>query len=174
MQCHGRSRAMKWVCLKIVYPIYPMVLLIIIPMKNGYFIGNINPTFSNKPKYHAQGTSGPHGAVLAGLRRCRSSSAAANIQGIAVAAVEGGAISGRATWCRFWAKEHRFLSVVFPWFFPWFFPDVPMKKKTAKLTDLKYTNLYQTYTKPSFSGDCPKKTLSKGDNTLILALIQWG
>ena len=32
----------------------PMVLLIIIPMKNGYFIGNINPTFSDKPisRYH--------------------------------------------------------------------------------------------------------------------------
>ena len=28
----------------VVYPNYPMVLLIIIPMKNGYFIGNINPT----------------------------------------------------------------------------------------------------------------------------------
>ena len=28
-----------------------MVLLIIIPMKNGYFIGKINPTFSDKPKY---------------------------------------------------------------------------------------------------------------------------
>ena len=27
----------------------PMVLLIIIPMKNGYFIGKINPTFSDKP-----------------------------------------------------------------------------------------------------------------------------
>ena len=27
-------------------PLNPMVLLIIIPMKNGYFIGNINPTFS--------------------------------------------------------------------------------------------------------------------------------
>ena len=27
----------------------PMVLLISIPMKNGYFIGNINPTFSDKP-----------------------------------------------------------------------------------------------------------------------------
>ena len=26
-------------------PLNPMVLLIIIPMKNGYFIGNINPTF---------------------------------------------------------------------------------------------------------------------------------
>ena len=32
-------------------PLYPMVLLIIIPMKNGYFIGNINPTFSEKPIY---------------------------------------------------------------------------------------------------------------------------
>ena len=28
-----------------------MVLLIIIPMKNGYFIGNINPTFSDKPTW---------------------------------------------------------------------------------------------------------------------------
>ena len=27
----------------------PMVLLIIIPMKNGYFIGKINPTFSDTP-----------------------------------------------------------------------------------------------------------------------------
>ena len=26
-----------------------MVLLIIIPFLNGYFIGNINPTFSDKP-----------------------------------------------------------------------------------------------------------------------------
>ena len=39
-----------WVCLKMsCTPLYPMVLLIIIPMKNGYFIGNINPTFSDKP-----------------------------------------------------------------------------------------------------------------------------
>ena len=30
-------------------PLHPMVLLIIVPMKNGYFIGNINPTFSDKP-----------------------------------------------------------------------------------------------------------------------------
>ena len=29
-------------------PLYPMVLLIIIPMKHGYFIGNINPTCSDK------------------------------------------------------------------------------------------------------------------------------
>ena len=28
-----------------------MVLLIIIPIKNGYFIGNINPTFSDKPLF---------------------------------------------------------------------------------------------------------------------------
>ena len=27
----------------------PMVFMIIIPMKNGYFIGKINPTFSDKP-----------------------------------------------------------------------------------------------------------------------------
>ena len=31
-------------------PLYPMVFMIIIPMKNGYFIGKINPTFSDKPK----------------------------------------------------------------------------------------------------------------------------
>ena len=38
------------VCLKMVAkPLNPMVLLIIIPMKNGYFIGKINPTFSDKP-----------------------------------------------------------------------------------------------------------------------------
>ena len=38
-----------WVCLKMVStPLYPMVLLIIIPFWNGYFIGNINPTFSDK------------------------------------------------------------------------------------------------------------------------------
>ena len=30
-------------------PLNPMVLLIIIPFLNGYFIGNINPTFSDKP-----------------------------------------------------------------------------------------------------------------------------
>ena len=32
-----------------------MVLLIIIPMKNGYFIGKINPTFSDKPIFHITG-----------------------------------------------------------------------------------------------------------------------
>ena len=30
-----------------------MVLLIIIPFLNGYFIGNINPTFSDKPVYRS-------------------------------------------------------------------------------------------------------------------------
>ena len=41
-------------------PVNPMVLLIIIPMKNGYFIGNINPTFSDKPisySHHSNGKS---------------------------------------------------------------------------------------------------------------------
>ena len=43
-----------WVCLKIVCtPLYPMVLLIIIPTKNGYFIGGINPTFSDIPMFLA-------------------------------------------------------------------------------------------------------------------------
>ena len=42
----------KWVCLKMLCtPLYPMVLLIIIPFLNGYFIGNINPTFSDTPKW---------------------------------------------------------------------------------------------------------------------------
>ena len=36
----------KW-----LVPLHPMVLLIIIPFLNGYFIGNINPTFSDKPIY---------------------------------------------------------------------------------------------------------------------------
>ena len=30
-------------------PLHPLVLLIIIPFLNGYFIGGINPTFSDKP-----------------------------------------------------------------------------------------------------------------------------
>ena len=36
--------------LLIIIPIKTQWLMIIIPMKNGYFIGNINPTFSDKPK----------------------------------------------------------------------------------------------------------------------------
>ena len=32
-------------------PLNPMVFMIIIPITNGYFIGNINPTFSDKPIY---------------------------------------------------------------------------------------------------------------------------
>ena len=57
----GGTNCKKWVCLKMVStPFYPMVLLIIIPMKNGYFIGNINPTFSDKPKWHL-GSSPPLG-----------------------------------------------------------------------------------------------------------------
>ena len=38
-----------WVCLKMLgTPLNPMVLLIIIPIKNGYFIGNI-PYFQTNP-----------------------------------------------------------------------------------------------------------------------------
>ena len=36
-------------------PLNPMVLLIIIPFLNGYFIGNINPTFSDKPNCFLHG-----------------------------------------------------------------------------------------------------------------------
>ena len=42
-----------------------MVLLIIIPMKNGYFIGKINPTFSGPNPYPMTGHAVPkvpHGA----------------------------------------------------------------------------------------------------------------
>ena len=35
-------------------PLNPMVLLIIIPFLNGYFIGNINPTFSDKSIFQAR------------------------------------------------------------------------------------------------------------------------
>ena len=45
-----KQNPLIWVCLKMLCtPFYPMVLLIIIPFLNGYFIGNINPTFSDKP-----------------------------------------------------------------------------------------------------------------------------
>ena len=52
---HAQGRGLgwhpKWVCLKMVStPLYPMVLLIIIPFLNGYFIGNI-PYFQTNPKY---------------------------------------------------------------------------------------------------------------------------
>ena len=40
----GPTVLTKWVCLKIVYP-YTQWLMIIIPMKNGYFIGNIPNIF---------------------------------------------------------------------------------------------------------------------------------
>ena len=43
------AEILLWVCLKMLCtPLYPMVLLIIIPMKNGYFIGNI-PYFQTNP-----------------------------------------------------------------------------------------------------------------------------
>ena len=47
-------------------PLNPMVLLIIIPMKNGYFIGNISPTFSDKPTWRASHwvTMGPTNLVI--------------------------------------------------------------------------------------------------------------
>ena len=39
-------RYVIWVCLKMLCtPLYPMVFLIIIPMKNGYFIGGIPNIF---------------------------------------------------------------------------------------------------------------------------------
>ena len=44
-------------------PLHPMVLLIIIPMKNGYFIGNISPTFSDKPTWGYMGLCGIIGEV---------------------------------------------------------------------------------------------------------------
>ena len=48
-RCQNQSDELcKHMGLKIVYPIFPMVLLLIIPFLNGYFFGNINPTFSDK------------------------------------------------------------------------------------------------------------------------------
>ena len=42
----GKVHKTTWVCLKMLCtPKKPMVLLIIIPMKNGYFIGNIPNIF---------------------------------------------------------------------------------------------------------------------------------
>ena len=39
-------------CLKMLCtPLYPMVFMILIPFLNGYFIGKINPTFSDKPRW---------------------------------------------------------------------------------------------------------------------------
>ena len=40
-------------------PLHPMVLLIIIPMKNGYFIGNI-PNIFRQPHFEM----GNHGAMF--------------------------------------------------------------------------------------------------------------
>ena len=50
MSC--KYKRLKWVCLKMsCTQKKTMVLLIIIPFLNGFFIGNSNPTFSDKPKY---------------------------------------------------------------------------------------------------------------------------
>ena len=47
----GPGSSLVWVYLKMLCsPLYPMVLLILIPMKNGYFIGNI-PYVQTNP-YH--------------------------------------------------------------------------------------------------------------------------
>ena len=45
-------------------PLNPMVLLIIIPFLNGYFIGNINPTFSDKAKFEPPPSLGVQLSVL--------------------------------------------------------------------------------------------------------------
>ena len=52
----GIAMALAWEAIygcvwKQAKPLNLMVLLIIIPMKNGYFIGKMNPTFSDKPIY---------------------------------------------------------------------------------------------------------------------------
>ena len=48
-------------------PLNPMVLLIIIPFLNGYFIGNINPTFSDKPTDLYAGWCSLHGLPVSQL-----------------------------------------------------------------------------------------------------------
>ena len=63
----GSRLVSTWLCLKMsCTPLYPMVLLIIIPFLNGYFIGNINPTFSDIP------TCLPYRASLASPLSCVS------------------------------------------------------------------------------------------------------
>ena len=58
----GYLMILMWGCLKMLCtPLYPMVLLIIIPFLNGYFIGNINLTFSDKPMYTTTDRSGSPG-----------------------------------------------------------------------------------------------------------------
>ena len=50
---HGAAWMVRWVCLKMLAKPHctQWFLLIIIPFLNGYFIGNINPTFSDKPRW---------------------------------------------------------------------------------------------------------------------------
>ena len=45
----------EYVSENVVYPFYPMVLLIIIPFLNGYFIGKINPIFRQTQMKMGQG-----------------------------------------------------------------------------------------------------------------------
>ena len=66
----------KW-----LVPLNPMVLLIIIPMKNGYFIGNINPTFSDKPRNHPMNEPGTSSTPWHRLALSTSSSDSSNSLG---------------------------------------------------------------------------------------------
>ena len=47
LQSNRKSNGCVWKC---CVALNPMVFMIIIPFLNGYFIENINPTFSDKPK----------------------------------------------------------------------------------------------------------------------------
>ena len=58
-----------WKCRVPLNPMDPMVFMIIIPIFNGYFIGNINPTFSDTPKCWQQTT---HQAIRLWLRSLKN------------------------------------------------------------------------------------------------------
>ena len=63
----GMGETSIWVCLiMLAKPLKPMVLLIILPFLNGYFIGNINPTFSDTPICSQVHWIGLFGKILTG------------------------------------------------------------------------------------------------------------
>ena len=58
----GLGKSM-WVCLKIVYP-YTHWFCWSLSLLNGYFIGNINPTFSDKPMWGRKRRSQRHNSIM--------------------------------------------------------------------------------------------------------------
>ena len=79
-------------------PLNPMVLLIIIPFLNGYFIGNINPTFSDKP---ICGSKIPRIATKTPAADCGSVDLAHRHRRAAAAAVFGAATWGNVQYVQY-------------------------------------------------------------------------